>query len=83
MIPTYSQSAATAMHRISIPEAPITEKYKAHIPPDGCLLQNSGVVRTTYAPTSDAPNGTVKDGWAEKHQHQTVSHYVLAAQLAC
>ncbi|EXJ69905.1 uncharacterized protein A1O5_06978 [Cladophialophora psammophila CBS 110553] len=63
---------ATIAHRISIPEAPVTEKYKAHIPPPGGLLQNSGVVWATYAPSSDAPNGTVKNGWAEKHQHQTV-----------
>ena len=59
--------------RVSIVEAPITEQYKAHVPPTDTRLINSGIVQTTYAPTSESPYGTTKDDWAEKHQHQTVS----------
>lgn len=60
-------------HRISIPEAPITEEYKAHAPPVDSKLVNSGVVQATFAPTAHAPYGTEKDDWAKQHQHQTVS----------
>lgn len=69
----HPQSEPTsARHRISIPEAPITVEYPAHSPPANSKLVNSGVVQATFAPTSDAPYGTEKEGWAEKHQHQTV-----------
>ncbi len=69
----YIESPPGTKQRVSIPEAPITEQYKAHTPPADSKLVNSGVVQTTFAQTSDAPCGTEKDGWAEKHQHQTVS----------
>ncbi|EXJ60691.1 hypothetical protein A1O7_04844 [Cladophialophora yegresii CBS 114405] len=68
----YIEEPACPAHRVSIPEAPVTERYKAHVPPDDSQLKNSGLVYTTYAPTSESPHGTVKDDWAEKHQHQTV-----------
>ena len=77
----YIECPASAKYQVSIPEAPVTEKYKAHVPPEGSLLENSGIVRATYAPTSEAPNGTEKDDWAEKHQHQTVSSLVVGANI--
>ena len=69
----YIECPAGPRYRVSIPEAHITEQYKAHVPPANSELVNSGVVQATYAPTSDAPHGTTKDDWAEEHQHQTVS----------
>lgn len=71
---TYVEISAGPQHRISIPEAPITEQYKAHTPPADSKLVNSGLVQATFAPTADAPYGTEKDDWAKQHQHQTVSY---------
>ncbi len=74
----YIECPAGPRYRPSIPEAPITEKYKAHVPPENSQLKNSGLAYATYAPTSESPHGTEKDDWAEKHQHQTVRHVALS-----
>jgi len=35
-------------------------------------MKSNETARATLVARRDAPNGTVKDGWAESHQHQTV-----------
>jgi peroxygenase len=68
-------------HCIALHGQPVTEQHKPFVATDGEPLNNSGTARATLAASRDAPNGTVKDGWAESHQHQTVRSISLVVPM--
>jgi len=64
-----SQSNIGLKHRTAIPEKPITMQYK-DFPNEENSLHNNAVPRATIAATTEAPNGTQQDGWAEKENNR-------------
>ncbi|KAL8881142.1 MAG: hypothetical protein Q9198_001596, partial [Flavoplaca austrocitrina] len=56
----------------AIQQQPITVEHKPYIPKYGAQLTDAGTARATVAVSNDSPNGTTEDGYAAKHQHQTV-----------
>jgi hypothetical protein len=60
-------------YKIAISEVPITEKRKPYVPGPDAELIDAGTARATLAASQENPEGTKKDNWASRHQHQTVS----------
>lgn len=60
-------------YKVAISEVPITDKRKPYVPGPDTELIDAGTARATLAATQESPEGTKKDNWAERHQHQTVS----------
>jgi hypothetical protein len=56
----------------SIPQQPQTEQRKPFIPRKDEPLSSPGTARATIAASREAPNGTVENDYAAKHQHQVV-----------
>lgn len=50
----------------------MTVEHKPYTPKHGEQLINAGTARATLAVSTESPNGTTEDGYAAKHQHQTV-----------
>ncbi|KAG6053375.1 hypothetical protein E4U17_004755 [Claviceps sp. LM77 group G4] len=56
-----------------IPDVPVTvERPLYSQPDDGRPLPDIGTARANLAATHDHPQGTNKNNWAERHQHQSV-----------
>ncbi|KAG6144506.1 hypothetical protein E4U22_005558 [Claviceps purpurea] len=56
-----------------IPDVPVTvERPLYSQPDDGRPLPDIGTARANMAATHDHPQGTNKNNWAERHQHQSV-----------
>jgi peroxygenase len=66
-------------YKVAISEVPITEKRKPYIPAPDAELIDAGTARATLAATQEHPEGTKKDNWAQRHQHQTVSKEIFDA----
>ena len=50
----------------------VTDKHTPYGAADAQPLKSDETAWASLAASRDAPNGTVKDGWAESHQNQTV-----------
>jgi len=59
-------------YKVAISEVPITEKRKPYVPGPEAELIDAGTARATLAASQENPEGTKKDNWAARHQHQTV-----------
>ncbi|KAF2623281.1 Caleosin-domain-containing protein [Macroventuria anomochaeta] len=55
----------------SIRGVPVTEERRPFLNSGG-KLQHAGTARANLAPSSESPQGTTSNNWAEKHSHQTV-----------
>lgn len=56
----------------AIKQQPITVSHKPYTPKPFDRLHDAGTARATVAVSNESPNGTTEDGYALKHQHQTV-----------
>ncbi|KAL8860755.1 MAG: hypothetical protein Q9178_002785 [Gyalolechia marmorata] len=56
----------------AIKQQPITVEHQPYTPKHGDQLSDAGTARATLAVSNESPNGTTEDGYAPKHQHQTV-----------
>ncbi|OAA40952.1 Caleosin [Metarhizium rileyi] len=58
---------------VSVPEVPVTLKRRPFLQPDDDIrLPHTGTPRANRAATREHPSGTTENGWAKRHQHQTV-----------
>ncbi|OAA32318.1 Caleosin [Moelleriella libera RCEF 2490] len=58
--------------RTAIVDVPVTVQRRPFLQPeDDQRLTHVGTPRVNTAATREHPQGTVRDGWAKEHQHQT------------
>ena len=59
-------------YTIALKQYPVTLHRKPYVPDEHDPLVDPGTPRANIAPTTEKPDGTTEERWAELHRHQTV-----------